>query len=185
MLPFDKLREECGIFGVFNHPEAANLTYLGLYALQHRGQESAGIVSSDGDSLYVHKAMGLVADIFTEGVLKKLPGHMAIGHVRYSTTGSSRLINAQPFVVSGAIGNIAIAHNGNLTNAMEIREELESYGSIFQSTMDTEVIIHLMAISREKTLLNRLMNALMRVKGAYSLLLITEDELIALHANFP
>ena len=180
MLPFDKFREECGIFGVFNHPEAANLTYLGLYALQHRGQESAGIVSSDGHGLHVHKAMGLVADIFTERVLKTLPGYIAIGHVRYSTTGSSQLVNAQPFVVSGGIGSIAIAHNGNLTNAMEIRQELESYGSIFQSTMDTEVIVHLMAVSREKTLLNRLMDALSRVQGAYSLLLMTEDTLIAL-----
>jgi len=180
MLPFDKFREECGIFGVFNHPEAANLTYLGLYALQHRGQESAGIVSSDGHGLHVHKAMGLVADIFTERVLKTLPGHIAIGHVRYSTTGSSQLVNAQPFVVSGGIGSIAIAHNGNLTNAMEIRRELESYGSIFQSTMDTEVIVHLMAVSREKTLLNRLVDALLKVQGAYSLLLMTEDTFVAL-----
>ncbi len=179
-MPFDKFREECGIFGVFNHPEAANLTYLGLYALQHRGQESTGIVSSDGRTLHVHKAMGLVADIFTEEVLKTLPGSIAIGHVRYSTTGSSQLINAQPFVVSGGIGNIAIAHNGNLTNAMEIRQELESYGSIFQSTMDTEVIIHLMAVSRERIFLDRLIDALARVKGAYSLLLMKEDALVAL-----
>lgn len=180
MGPFDKFHEECGIFGVFNHPEAANLTYLGLYALQHRGQESTGIVSSDGSTLHVHKAMGLVADVFTGPVLKTLPGFSAIGHVRYSTTGSSQIKNAQPFVVSGGIGNVAIAHNGNLTNAMEIRKELESYGSIFQSTMDTEVIIHLMAISREKTLLDRLMDALVRVQGAYSLLLMTEDTMIAL-----
>lgn len=180
VLPFDKFRDQCGIFGVFNHPEAANLTYLGLYALQHRGQESAGIVSSDGTSLHAHKAMGLVADIFTEGVLKTLPGSISIGHVRYSTAGSSEIKNAQPFVVSGGIGNIAIAHNGNLTNAVEIRQELESYGSIFQSTMDTEVIVHLMAISREKTLLDRLMDAVVRVQGAYSLLLITEETMIAL-----
>ena len=175
----DKPREGCGIFGVFNHPEAANLTYLGLYALQHRGQESAGIVSSDGRELHVHKAMGLVSDIFTESALKTLPGSSAIGHVRYSTTGSSHIKNAQPFVVSGGVGNVAIAHNGNLTNAMEIRKELESYGSIFQSTMDTEVIIHLMAISREKTLLDRLINALSRVQGAYSLLLMAENTMIA------
>ena len=180
MLPFDKFHEQCGIFGIFNHPEAATLTYLGLYALQHRGQESAGIVSSDGAGLHVHKAMGLVADIFTEGVLKTMPGKIAIGHVRYSTTGSSQIKNAQPFVVSGGIGNIAIAHNGNLTNAVEIRKELESYGSIFQSTMDTEVIVHLMAISRERTLLDRLMDALLRVQGAFSLLLVTEDTMIAL-----
>ncbi len=180
MLPFDKFREYCGIFGIFHHPEAANLTYLGLYALQHRGQESAGIVSSDESGFHVHKGMGLVADIFTESVLKRLPGQSAIGHVRYSTTGASQLVNAQPFVVSGSVGRLAIAHNGNLTNALEIRQELESYGSIFQSTMDTEVIVHLMAISREKTLLNRLVTALSRVRGAYSLLLLTEDALIAL-----
>ncbi len=180
MFPFDGFRDECGIFGVFNHPEAANLTYLGLYALQHRGQESAGIVSSDGHSLHVHKAMGLVADIFTENVLRKLPGSTAIGHVRYSTTGASQLINSQPFVVSGAIGNIAIAHNGNLTNAIEIRRELESFGSIFQSTMDTEVIIHLMAVSRQNAFLERLIDALKRVRGAYSLLLMKEDAMVAL-----
>ncbi len=176
----DKLHHECGIFGIFNHPEAANLTYLGLYALQHRGQESAGIVSSDGEMLHVHKAMGLVADIFTERVLRALPGTRAIGHVRYSTTGSSQIKNAQPFVVSGGIGQIAIAHNGNLTNAMEVRKELEANGSIFQSTMDTEVIMHLMAVSREGTLLKRLVDALSRVQGAYSLLLLTENTLIAL-----
>ncbi len=176
---WDKPHEECGIFGVFDHPEAANLTYLGLYALQHRGQESAGIVASDGTTLHVHKAMGLVADIFTEPVLKTLPGASAIGHVRYSTAGASQIKNAQPFVVSGGIGNIAIAHNGNLINAFEIRRKLESYGSIFQSTMDTEVIIHLMALSREHTILDRLMDALTRVQGAYSLLLISEKAMIA------
>ncbi len=180
MVPLDKLHDACGIFGVYNHPEAANLTYLGLYALQHRGQESAGIVSSDGHTLHAYKGMGLVADIFTEPVLKTLPGNSAIGHVRYSTTGSSQIKNAQPFVVSGGMGHIAIAHNGNLTNAMEIRKELESYGSIFQSTMDTEVIIHLMAISREETFLGRLTDALFRVQGAYSLLLLTENTLVAL-----
>jgi len=179
MTPFDKFHEECGVFGVFNHPEASNLAYLGLYALQHRGQESAGIVSSDGHMLHAHKDMGLVADIFTEDVLRSLPGSSAIGHVRYSTAGASKIENSQPFVVSGGLGNIAIAHNGNLTNAMEIRSELESYGSIFQSTMDTEVIVHLMAISREKTRLYRLIDALARVQGAYSLLLVTEDAMIA------
>jgi amidophosphoribosyltransferase len=178
-MPFDKFHDECGIFGVFNHPEASNLTYLGLYALQHRGQESAGIVSQNDHILHTHKGMGLVADIFTEDVLRVLPGSSAIGHVRYSTAGASKIENSQPFVVSGGLGNLAIAHNGNLTNAMEIREELESYGSIFQSTMDTEVIVHLMAISREKTLLNRLIDALVRIQGAYSLLLITKDAMIA------
>ena len=137
--------EECGIFGVFGHPEAANLTYLGLYALQHRGQESAGIVSSEGGGLYTHKEMGLVSEIFNQDVLKKLPGQNAIGHVRYSTAGGSYLKNAQPFVFDYSKGGIAISHNGNLTNAQALRDRLEGEGAVFQSTMDTEVIIHLFA----------------------------------------
>ena len=144
----DKYKDECGIFGIFGHPEAANMTYLGLYALQHRGQESAGIVSSSGSGqLHSHKAMGLVADIFTEDVLRQLPGQAAIGHVRYSTTGDSHIKNAQPFVVDYSRGGIAVAHNGNLVNAGILRAELEAYGSIFQSSMDTEVIAHLIALS--------------------------------------
>jgi amidophosphoribosyltransferase len=176
---FDKFHEECGVIGIFNHPDAANLTYLGLYALQHRGQESAGIVSSDGKRLFGEKSMGLVADIFTEDRIKKLPGHMAIGHNRYSTTGDSIAINIQPILVNFALGGLALAHNGNLVNAGILKDELEAYGSIFQSTMDSEVIIHLIAQSRMATLHERIIDALSHVQGAYSLLIITEDELIA------
>jgi len=176
---FDKFHEECGVFGIFGHPDAANLTYLGLYALQHRGQESAGIVSSDGKRLYGEKSMGLVADIFTEDRIKRLPGHMAIGHNRYSTTGDSIAINIQPILVNFALGGLAIAHNGNLVNAGILKDELEAYGSIFQSTMDSEVIVHLIAQSRMSTLHERIIDALSHVQGAYSLLIITEDELIA------
>jgi len=176
---FDKFHEECGVFGIFGHPDAANLTYLGLYALQHRGQESAGIVSSDGKRLYGEKSMGLVADIFTEDRIKRLPGHLAIGHNRYSTTGDSIAINIQPILVNFALGGLAIAHNGNLVNAGILKDELEAYGSIFQSTMDSEVIVHLIAQSRMSTLHDRIIDALSHVQGAYSLLIITEDELIA------
>ena len=176
---FDKYKDECGVFGIFGHPEAANMTYLGLYALQHRGQESAGIVSSDGSQLHSHKAMGLVADIFGEDVLKKLPGNAAIGHVRYSTTGASNLKNAQPFVVDYARGEIAVAHNGNIVNARLIRDELEAYGSIFQSSMDTEIIAHLIATSRAATLTERIADALRQVKGSYSLVFLTGSQMIA------
>ena len=141
--------EECGIFGIFNHTEASKLTYLGLYALQHRGQESCGIVSSDGQGLHAHKNMGLVADVFgNEEVFQSLPGKAAIGHVRYSTTGSSVLKNVQPIMVDYSRGSIAVAHNGNLVNAQIIKAELEAWGSIFQTTMDTEIIVHLLATSK-------------------------------------
>jgi len=143
----DKLHEECAVVGVYGHKEAANLTYLGLYALQHRGQESSGIVSNDGQQFHQEKAMGLVADVFTKDRLKRLPGRSAVGHNRYSTAGSSDLKNAQPLVVNFAFGNLALAHNGNLINAEMMRNELEAYGSIFQSTTDSEVIVHLMAHS--------------------------------------
>lgn len=176
---FDKLREECGVFGVFGHPEAANLTYLGLYALQHRGQESAGIVASDGTILRSHRQMGMVADIFDEDILSKLTGHSAIGHVRYSTTGSSLLKNVQPFVVSYSQGGISVAHNGNLVNAKLLRDELEKRGSIFQSTMDTEIVIHLVAASRENSPVDRISDAISSIKGAYSMLFLTESEMIA------
>src|SRR5512146_2038722 len=176
---FDKLHEECGVFGIFGHPDAANLTYLGLYALQHRGQESAGIVSSDGKKLYGQKAMGLVADIFSEDRIKKLPGHMAIGHNRYSTTGESSTVNIQPIQVNFALGGLAVAHNGNLVNAGILKEELEAYGSIFVMTTDTEVVVHLIAQSRAATLLERIVDALSHVQGSYSLLILTEDDLIA------
>lgn len=171
----DKFHEECGVFGIINHPEAAHLTYLGLYALQHRGQEGAGIVSSDGSAFYLEKGMGLVAEVFREEQLRKLPGHMAIGHNRYSTTGESHLKNVQPLHISYALGNLALAHNGNLVNAHLLRSELEAYGAIFQSTSDSEVIIHLIAHSREKDLRDRIIEALQRVRGAYSLAILSDD----------
>jgi amidophosphoribosyltransferase len=168
----------CGIFGIYGHPEASKLAYLGLYALQHRGQESAGIAASDGKFLHSYREMGLVADIFKEDVLEDLKGDKAISHTRYSTTGSSLLKNAQPFVVDYLNGSVAVAHNGNLVNALMIREELEKSGSIFQSTMDTEIIIHLIAKSRSDFLIDKIIDALKRLKGAYSLLFLTEDSLI-------
>src|ERR1700709_2319303 len=145
----DKFREECGVVAIYGHPEASKLAYLSLYALQHRGQESAGISSSDGQILHTKKAMGHVADIFTNAVIAELPGSMAIGHTRYSTAGDTIELNAQPFAVHCNKGRIAVAHNGNITNATEIRASLEAKGSIFQATSDTEVILHLVANSRE------------------------------------
>ena len=169
----------CGIFGIFNHKDAANITYLGLHALQHRGQESAGIASTDGYAMRSHREMGLVSDVFNEEILQKIKGHSAIGHVRYSTAGSSDLKNAQPFIVEYSRGNLAIAHNGNLTNARIIKDELQNNGSIFQSSMDTEVIVHLIALSHENSTLDRLISALRRVEGSYSLILLTDKEFIA------
>jgi amidophosphoribosyltransferase len=175
----DQFRDECGVFGIQGHPEASRIAYLGLYALQHRGQESAGIVSFDGGEYSVHRAMGLVADIFSEPILDRLPGRTAIGHVRYSTAGGSYLRNAQPFCAITDAGPISIAHNGNLVNAFAIRRELEARGAIFSTTADSEVIVQLLARSREQTLEERLVDALSRVKGAYSLLLLARDALIA------
>lgn len=175
----DHFHDECGVFGIYGHQESANLTYLGLHALQHRGQESAGIVTSDGNNLYAHRAMGLVQDVFDENCLSKLPGTMAIGHVRYSTTGASHLRNAQPFAVDYARGSLAVCHNGNLTNAEELRNELEDKGSIFQSSTDTEVLVHLVARSGKPLLAERVSEALARVQGAYSLLFMSADTLIA------
>jgi amidophosphoribosyltransferase len=169
----------CGVFGIFGHPEAANMTYLGLHALQHRGQESGGIVTTDGQALYAHRAMGLVQDTFTQEQIAKLPGRVAIGHVRYSTTGSSHIKNAQPIAVDYARGSLAVCHNGNLTNAEELRDELEARGSIFQSDSDTEVFVHLVAVSKAIAVEDRIADALQRVKGAYSLLFLTEDAVIA------
>ena len=177
-LPFDKFREECGVFAVYGHPEAANLAHLGLHALQHRGQESAGISSSDGKEIYTHKAMGHVADIFTASVLNGLPGYMAIGHTRYSTAGDSLLTNAQPFPVTCNKGHISVAHNGNITNAMELRKELEDHGSIFQATSDTEVILHLVARSNQRTVPEALREALMLLDGAFSLVVVANDSII-------
>jgi amidophosphoribosyltransferase len=169
----------CGVVGIYGHPEAANLAYLGLYALQHRGQESAGIVSTDGDKLFAAREMGHVNDIFTATRLKDLPGFAAIGHVRYSTSGDSSKKNAQPIAVDYAGGSVAVGHNGNLINAVELREQLEADGSIFSSTSDTEVIVHLIARSRERTLPERIADALRQVRGAYSLVFLAEDMLIA------
>jgi amidophosphoribosyltransferase len=166
------------VVGVSGHPEAANLVYLGLYALQHRGQESAGIISREGTQVHVHKGMGLVADVFDPGALAPLRGRCAIGHVRYSTAGESTLRDAQPFLAQSGATQIAVAHNGNLTNALAIRRELESFGSIFQSTMDSEVFVHLLARARG-TLEERLGDALSRVRGAYSLVFMVDDAIVA------
>ena len=175
----DKFHDECGLFGIWNHPESANVAYLGLYALQHRGQESAGIAATDGVNLHTEKAMGWVADVFSPERLRRLPGHRAIGHVRYSTAGSSRLRNAQPITANTARGPIAIAHNGNLTNAETLRREMERDGAIFQSTSDTEVILHLLARAPAGPLSEQLPHALRQVTGAYSLLILTPDALYA------
>ena len=175
----DRFHDECGLFGVFNHAEAANVAYLGLYALQHRGQESAGIASTDGHAFHVEKAMGWVADVFSRDRLKRLPGHRALGHVRYSTAGSSNLRNAQPISANTVHGPVAIAHNGNLVNAEELRLELERDGAVFQSSSDTEVILHLLARADGGTIADQLAQALTRVKGAYTLLLLTPASIIA------
>jgi len=174
----DGFHEECGVFGVFGHPEAAALAYLGLYALQHRGQESAGIVSSNGKSLISHRGMGLVADIFNAEVIARLEGTAAIGHNRYSTTGSTTIKNCQPLVVEYAHGGLALAHNGNLVNFEDLRARLEDSGSIFQSSSDSEIIIHLIASSRAPTLPERVADALGQVRGAYSLAVLTEGAMI-------
>lgn len=169
----------CGVFGIFGNAEAANLTYLGLHALQHRGQESAGIASSDGQHLHIHRAMGLVQSGVSAQDLASLRGHLAIGHVRYSTAGGSSIRNAQPIAVDYAHGSIAVAHNGNLTNYEELRARLEQRGSIFQSSSDTEAIVHLIAMSAGRSTEDRIIDALRHLEGAYSLLFLTEDKVIA------
>jgi len=174
-----KAVEMCGIIGIFGHPEASTLAYLGLYAEQHRGQESAGITSYDGRKMSSYHSMGLVADIFTHDVLSRLPGENAIGHVRYSTAGESSIKNCQPFTVQYANGNLAVAHNGNLVNAHVLRREFEKQGAIFQSTTDTEVFVHLLAKSRQKTDIERLKECLPQVYGAYSILFLTSEAMIA------
>ena len=176
---FHDIHEECGIFGVYGHPEAANLTYLGLYALQHRGQEGSGICSADGRHLFLEKSRGLVADVFYEKRLKRLPGHIAIGHNRYSTAGSSVLRNVQPIVANFALGALAIAHNGNLVNAIELRASLENEGAIFQSSSDSEVIVHLIAHAKGDDFDERVLHALKQIHGSFSLLILREKELIA------
>ncbi len=174
----DEIKEHCGLFGVTNHPEAARLTYMGLFSLQHRGEESAGIVSSDGRDLHKHVGMGLVEDVFGEQTLAGLKGSSAIGHTRYSTTGSSLLKNAQPLQVDYSRGAIAIAHNGNLINALFLRDELEAHGSIFQTTIDSEVILHLLADPGYAHFEEALVDTLAKLKGAFSLLILREDEMI-------
>lgn len=182
-LSSDKFHDECGVFGIYKHPEASNLTYLGLHALQHRGQEGAGICSSDGKHVYIEKAMGLVTDIFTEKRLKRIPGDIAIGHNRYSTAGTSSLKNVQPIMVNYSLGSLAIAHNGNLVNAQELRDDLEEKGAIFQSSSDSEVVVHLIA-KTSGSLYDRLIETARKISGAYSILLMTENELFALRDPF-
>jgi amidophosphoribosyltransferase len=175
----DKLREECGVVAIHGHPEAARQTYLGLYALQHRGQESAGIATADGHHLANIKGMGLVSEIFTDEVLAKLPGNMAIGHTRYSTTGDSALLNAQPIRVDSVKGLIAIAHNGNLVNLGNLRARLERSGAYFQTTSDSEIIVQLIAHSRAGTLVDAIADSLSQVEGAFSIVMMTRDRIFA------
>ena len=175
----DKLREECGVFGIFNHEDAARLAYLGLYALQHRGQESAGMVSSDGEKLHAARGMGYVSEIFNQDQLAQVPGRSAIGHVRYSTAGSVSLREAQPFLVDGYRGQLALCHNGNLPYATDVRSELELQGAIFSSTSDTEVVLHKIARSRSADLIDAIVDTFTEVQGAYSMLFLTRDSLIA------
>jgi len=175
----DRIKDECGVFGIHGHPEAAKITYLGLYALQHRGQESAGICSTQGGEHTAHRAMGLVSDVFNEKNLAKLPGRHAIGHVRYSTSGGSLLRNAQPFCANTDAGPVALAHNGNLVNAGVVRKELEGRGAIFSTSCDSEVMVHLLARSREASLEERLIDALSRVKGGFAVVMLSHDALVA------
>ncbi len=176
---FDKFKDECGVFGIFGHPEAANMTYLGLYALQHRGQESAGISASNGERVRISKSMGYVADVFDGETLSQLAGPIAIGHVRYSTAGESKLLNAQPILIDCAHGQIALCHNGNIVNARELRDELVRQGSIFQSNSDTEVILHLYARSKARGVEGAIIESVSQIQGAFSLVMQTRDSLIA------
>jgi amidophosphoribosyltransferase len=175
----DKFKDECGVFGIFGHPEAANMTYLGLYALQHRGQESAGIAASDGAHVRISREMGYVADVFDEATLAALPGRLAIGHVRYSTAGESKLLNAQPILIDCTHGQIALCHNGNIVNARELRDDLVRRGSIFQSNSDTEVILHLYARSKAGSVEDAIVESVAQAQGAFSLVMLTKDRLIA------
>ena len=169
-LEADKLREECGVFGVFDHPDASALTVLGLHALQHRGQEAAGIVTFDGDQFHSERRLGLVGEHFTKApVLERLPGRNAVGHVRYSTQGETILRNVQPLFAEFGSGGFALGHNGNLTNALTLRDSLVKGGAIFQSTSDTEVVLHLIARSRKPRLIERFIEALLQIEGAYAL----------------
>src|SRR5687768_12628948 len=176
---FDKFREECGVFGIYGHAEAAKLTYLGLYALQHRGQESAGIAASDGVRMRAVREMGYVNDIFDHATIATLPGHLAIGHTRYSTAGESKLSNAQPIMIDCVHGQVAICHNGNIVNANELRESLVKQGSIFQTNSDTEVVLHLYARSQAGTFDEALVESIAHLTGAFSFAILTKDHLIA------
>lgn len=181
----DMMHDNCGVFGVYGNSKAAKLTYFGLYALQHRGQESAGIVTSDKGIIHMHKGTGEVSDVFArEETITALSGNIAVGHTRYSTTGASSLINIQPFLITNRSSNLAIAHNGNLTNSLELRRQLDSKGSIFQTTSDTEVILHLAARSGKRKRINRICEALRTIKGAYSLLFLTEDSIVAARDSY-
>ncbi|HEY0309114.1 MAG TPA: amidophosphoribosyltransferase [Acidobacteriaceae bacterium] len=176
---FDKLREECGVMAIYDHPDAARFTYMGLYALQHRGQESAGIATADGTTVTDIKGMGLVSEIFTDDVLAKLPGNLAIGHTRYSTTGDSALLNAQPISVESTKGLIAIAHNGNLVNLGTARQRLERDGALFQTTSDTEIIVQLIAHSHATTLVDAIADSLSQIEGAFSIVMMTRNRIFA------
>ncbi|MBF0516229.1 MAG: amidophosphoribosyltransferase [Nitrospirae bacterium] len=178
------MKEECGIFGIYGHPEAANMAYLGLYSLQHRGQEGAGICSCDGRNLHLEKSLGYVSEIFHEKRLRRLPGDSAIGHNRYSTAGGNAQKNVQPIMVNSSLGSLSIAHNGNLTNAAILKENLEREGAIFQSNADTEVIVHLIAHSNAHTVQERIAEAVNQIHGAFSLLILTEDSLIAVRDGY-
>ena len=175
----ESLHEECGVFGIYGSADAAENAFLGLYALQHRGQEGAGIVSTDGKRMYEHKGVGLVAQVFDEEAIARLEGRAAIGHNRYSTTGQPGIANLQPILVDCKVGKLALAHNGNLVNARELRSEMETAGSIFNTTVDSEVILHLIARSREASLDRIVIDAVGQLRGAFSLLLLTRDSLIA------
>ncbi|HEU4928241.1 MAG TPA: amidophosphoribosyltransferase, partial [Candidatus Krumholzibacteria bacterium] len=175
----ESLHEECGVFGVYGSEGAAESTFFGLYALQHRGQEGAGIVSTDGSRMYEHKGMGLVAHVFDDDSIARLKGNAAVGHNRYSTTGQPRVANIQPLLVDCRIGKLALAHNGNLVNARELRQQMEAEGSIFNTTMDSEVILHLIARSKEENLDAMIVDAVQKLRGAFSVLLLTKDSLIA------
>lgn len=177
--PFGRPKHECGVCGIYGHEDASKLTYFGLYALQHRGQESAGIVSSNGQKVFIHKDMGLVPEVFSESRLERLPGRMAIGHVRYSTTGASNIVNTQPIMVTHKGMTLAVAHNGNLVNSIELRQNLETRGSIFQTTMDSEIVLHLMARTIHMGLDKALQESFTALKGAYSILMMTQDTLVA------
>ncbi len=175
----ENIKDHCGIFGIYNHPEATRMTYLGLFALQHRGEEAAGICTSDGEDLHLYKNQGLVGDVFAQDPLQNFPGPHAIGHVRYSTTGSSTLVNAQPYKVDYSRGQVAVAHNGNLVNAQILRAELEAYGSIFGSTMDSEIFVHLMAKPAYRNAEEAVVESVKKVQGAFSLVILSEKQLFA------